>query len=143
MNDFSNLIERLRATAKEHSEIVIFEESASAIERLYKYTIRVCPKCDGCGDLLLEGGIVESDGLHGKLARIVCPVCRAKNPHACDPESVEAGVSTSLQPSRGMLSLQNWKLTEGDTDTVIQALAMKSAVANISAEPLQPYKPKD
>jgi hypothetical protein len=42
-----------------------------------------------------------------------------------------------------MLSLQNWKLTEGDADTVTQALAMKSAVANISAEPLQPYKPKD
>ena len=101
-------------------ESEVFLEAATAIKRFYDFALKFCPKCDDCQELLLEGGIVESDGLHGKPARIVCPSCRAKNPHACNPESVDL-------PQAG-LDTHGWK-AEGDVNVVVQTLAEKSAMA--------------
>ena len=110
---------------KPTDESAIFDEAIAAIEMLFNFTDRACPKCDGCGKLLLLNATVESDGLHGKPARIVCDNCK-------DPNFVK-------EPSRAALSMQNWHLSEGDADVVMQALATKSAIAKIACEPLKPY----
>ena len=59
----------------------VFFEAAAAIKKLHSFALKFCPKCDGCKELLLEGGIVESDGLHGKPCRVVCSDCHTKSQH--------------------------------------------------------------
>ena len=103
------------------------DESIVAIEMLLGFAERACPKCDGCGKLLLQGGVVEADGITKKPARIVCLNCK-------DPNFVKA-------PSRAELSMKDWILTDGDAETVMKALADGSARARIMAEPLQPFIP--
>ena len=110
-----------------------FLEAAEAIKKLYGFALKCCPKCDDCEVLLLEGGIVESDGLHGKPARIVCPICRAKNPHACDPESVE--------PSRAELSMREWTISEADEaalKTMGVLAAMRQSISDFRDGRAQP-----
>jgi hypothetical protein len=109
------------------------DETVVAFEMLLGFAERACPKCDGCDQLLLEGGIVEADGITKKPARIVCPGCRAKNPIALDPESVE--------PSRSELSLKNWTLTDGDAEEVLKALANGFAMSRIAVGQLKPFVP--
>ena len=106
----------------------IFDEASVAIELLHNFALQACPKCDGCGKLLLEGGIVESDGLHSKPARIVCIAC-------VNPDVVN-------EPSRAELLIQNWQLSEGDAAALLRASAEKLALAKIACEPLKPYVPQ-
>jgi hypothetical protein len=99
-------------------ESEIFDEAVTAIELLYNYAVKVCPKCDGCGKLLLGGGIVESDGLHGKPARIVCIKC-------ADPNAIRA-VPDKNKPQAS----QNWHTADGsDVDELISSIAPHLAAA--------------
>jgi hypothetical protein len=103
------------------------DEAVTAIEMLLGFAERACPKCDECGKFLLQGGIVEADGIMKKPARIVCVNCK-------DPNLVKA-------PSRAELSMKNWVLTDGNTEAIMKALADESAEAKIMTEPLQPSVP--
>lgn len=105
----------------------VIDEAIEAIEVLLHFAERACPKCDGCGELLLQGGIVEADGIHKKPARVVCVKCK-------DPNFVK-------MPSRAELSMRDWTLTDGDAETVLQALATGAAVSRIPIEPLKPFIP--
>jgi hypothetical protein len=101
------------ANWKSTPESDIFDEAIAAIELLHKYVLRVCPNCDNCGVLLLEGGFVESDGLHGKPARIVCPICHKAN---LMPDMIEESKSYTVE---------NWLPMEGiDVDEIFNALTV-------------------
>jgi hypothetical protein len=113
-------------TSTEESRFI--DEAVVAIEMLLSFAERACPKCDGCGKLLLQGGIVEADGIVKKPARIVCPDCRAKNPIVCDPESIEPSIST-----------QGWNLTEEDNEFISRCLIAKAAITNVATAPLKPF----
>jgi hypothetical protein len=104
------------------------DETIVAFEMLLRFAERACPKCDGCGSLLLKGGVVEADGITKKPARIVCVECK-------DPNFVP-------EPSRASLSLKDWILADGDAETVLKALADRSAASKIEAEQLQPFIPR-
>jgi hypothetical protein len=104
------------------------DETVVAIEMLLGFAERACSKCDECGKLLLQGGIVEADGITKKPARIVCINC--KNPNFVK------------EPSRAELSMQDWILTEGDAAVITQALADGSARPRIIPELLKPFIPQ-
>lgn len=108
-------------------ESKFIDEATVAMEMLLKFAERACPKCDGCGKLLLEGGVVEADGITKKPARVVCVECK-------DPNFVP-------EPSRASLSLESWTLTDGDTEEVLKALANGFAMPRIEIEQLKPFVP--
>jgi len=126
MTDFVDLIERLKMLSDAHSKCIwceqleplcccsynhtpqdwiptqeskMFLEAAIAIEKLYNFAVKFCPKCDGCGKLLLQGGIVEADGVAKKPARIVCIDCKDQN-FIKEPSHIES-------------SMRNWILCDG------------------------------
>jgi hypothetical protein len=101
------------------------DEAISAMEMLLNFAERACPKCDGCGKLLLRGGITEADGITKKPARVVCVKCK-------DPNFVP-------EPSSASLSLEHWTLTDGDAETVLKALADGLATARIEIKQLKPF----
>jgi hypothetical protein len=104
-------------TPTEESQFI--DEAIVAIEALLGFAERACPKCDGCGKLLLEGSIIESDGLHGKQCRIVCEKCK-------DPSFVpEKPASLSTK------SIQGWNLTEDDIEFITN-LSVRAAIAKSS-----------
>jgi len=105
----------------------VMDEAVEAIELLLGFAERACPKCDGCGELLLQGGVVEADGITKKPARVVCMKCR-------DPNFVK-------EPPRAALSLQDWTLSGDDAEEVLKALARGSALPRIDIEPLKPFVP--
>ena len=45
------------------------------VKRLRAFAEKFCPKCDGCGQLLLDGGVTEADGIKVKPCRAVCVSC--------------------------------------------------------------------
>lgn len=104
-----------------------FDDAIAAIESLYSYTIKVCPKCDGCGKLLLEGGIVESDGLHDKPCRIVCNNCKDPNATPEKPASISAKTA------------HEWNMTEEDSEFITKCLISKAVITKIATAPLKPF----
>lgn len=46
--------------------------------RLMAYVSQVCPRCDDCRELLIDGGIVEADGIVKKPCRVGCQACHTK-----------------------------------------------------------------
>lgn len=52
-----------------------YEEGQIKVERLRAFAEKFCPKCDGCGQLLLGGGVTEADGITAKPCRAVCIEC--------------------------------------------------------------------
>ena len=103
------------------------DETVVAFEMLLGFAERACPKCDECGKLLLQGGVVEADGITKKPARIVCVNCKDPN--------------FKKELSRAELSMKDWVLTDGDAEEVLKALARGYALPRIDIEPLKPFVP--
>jgi hypothetical protein len=71
------------------SESEFIDEAVAIMQVLFNFAEKTCPKCDRCGELLLGGGIVLSDGLHGKPVDIVCAGCYRQDDKEVEPETQE------------------------------------------------------